>query len=205
MRHKGWYLPHALIYYYCDAPACRVDARLCRRLTPPPARRAAALPARHRDEVAAVFPRAELAGILVMPTCQRATVDLVRVGDEIEQEKDRLLERFLAFARAATDHLAAAGHWAEFIDPCSGLPMRDRSAAAGVYDEVGGLAALRGFATANAGCCKVVLHPRWGAAVYPATLFARAPAEAVVAAVVAAEAALAGTHGDGGGAGGDAA
>ncbi|RYG46472.1 hypothetical protein EON67_09515 [archaeon] len=26
-----------------------------------------------------------------------------------------------------------------------------------------------------AGCCKVVLHPKWGASMYPATLFAIAP------------------------------
>jgi vitamin B12 transporter len=34
------------------------------------------------------------------------------------------------------------------------------------------------LATANAGCCKVALHPRWGSSVYPASLFTKAPAEA---------------------------
>lgn len=55
------------------------------------------------------------------------------------------------------------------------------------YSEVEGLSLLLGYKTANAGCCKVVLHPKWGTAVYPATLFARAPADAVAAAIAGAE------------------
>lgn len=30
---------------------------------------------------------------MIVPTCQRSTFDLVRVGESIENEKDRLLER----------------------------------------------------------------------------------------------------------------
>lgn len=59
------------------------------------------------------------------------------------------------------------------------------------YSEVEGLSVLLGFRTANAGCCKVVLHPKWGTSVYPATLFARAPREAVEAAIRGAEQQLA--------------
>lgn len=36
------------------------------------------------------------------------------------------------------------------------------------------------FSVMNAGCCKVLLHPLWGSAVYPATLFTTAPAARVV-------------------------
>lgn len=32
----------------------------------------------------------------------------------------------------------------------------------------------------NAGCCKVLLHPQWGSAVYPATLFTTAPSSRVL-------------------------
>lgn len=41
-------------------------------------------------------------------------------------------------------------------------------------------------------CCavQVVLHPRWGSAVYPASLFARAPLEAVQRAIQETEAEL---------------
>jgi hypothetical protein len=32
----------------------------------------------------------------------------------------------------------------------------------------------------NVGCCKVLLHPKWGAAVYPATIFTNAPSEVII-------------------------
>lgn len=34
-----------------------------------------------------------LAGLLIVLTCQRSDVDLVAVGDAVEAEKDRLLEK----------------------------------------------------------------------------------------------------------------
>ena len=49
---------------------------------------------------------------------------------------------------------------------------------AGVYGEVDALVTLLGYATANAGCCKVALHPRWGSAFYPASLLTKAPLDA---------------------------
>lgn len=44
-------------------------------------------------EVRSVFPDVDQAGLLVVPTCQRADYDLVRTGEKIDTEKDRLLER----------------------------------------------------------------------------------------------------------------
>jgi hypothetical protein len=43
--------------------------------------------------VAALFPGTPLDGMLVIPTCQHAAVDLVQMGERVETEKDRLLER----------------------------------------------------------------------------------------------------------------
>eukprot|EP00887_Chlorella_sp_A99_P003154 scaffold9.g3154.t1 len=136
----------------------------------------------HRDVVAAVFPGESPDGMLVVPTCQQASVDLVGRGEQVETEKDRLLERVRAYVCA---RLAAAGHWADYIDPCSGLPMVHRETGS-MYGEVDALATLLGYHCQNAGCCKVVLHPRWGSAVYPATLFAKAPAAEVAATLAAA-------------------
>ena len=62
---------------------------------------------------------------------------------------------------------------------------------AGVYSEVDALVTLLGYPTANAGCCKVVLHPRWGSAVYPASLLTQAPLEAAAAALAHAAAVVA--------------
>ena len=88
---------------------------------------------------------------------------------------------------------------ADFIDPCSGLPMltlncnkvrlpmclycvaRKRMCirltllVAQCYSEVDGMECCLGYKAYNAGFCKVLTHPSWGSAVYPATIFAHAP------------------------------
>lgn len=60
---------------------------------------------------------------LAIPTNQHAREDLVATGEKIEREKDRLLNVFIQFARNLCEKIRAAGFWADFIDPCSGLPM----------------------------------------------------------------------------------
>ena len=61
----------------------------------------------------------------------------MRVGPDIEAEKDALLEAFFLFARAVCGVLAARGAWADYIDPCSGLAMVHKESSA-VYNEASG-------------------------------------------------------------------
>eukprot|EP00878_Enallax_costatus_P008273 GHUV01008649.1.p1 GENE.GHUV01008649.1~~GHUV01008649.1.p1 ORF type:complete len:175 (+),score=26.50 GHUV01008649.1:208-732(+) len=144
------------------------------------------LPASMAREIQHVFPDLNLADMLIVPTCQQADYDLVRTGEKIDVEKDRLLERFMAWSQCICSKLQAQGYWCDYIDPCSGLPMIQQGTN-NVYPEVEGLSVLLGFKTQNAGCCKIVLHPRWGSAVYPATLFTKAPLEQLIAAIKEAE------------------
>lgn len=51
------------------------------------------------------------------------------------------------------------------------------------YSEVAGFEHLLRYKTQNAGCCKILLHPRWGSSCYPATIFTTAPLPALVAAM----------------------
>jgi hypothetical protein len=44
-------------------------------------------------EVGSIFPGESTEGMLIVPTCQRSDLDLVKMGDVVEGEKDRLLER----------------------------------------------------------------------------------------------------------------
>ena len=119
-------------------------------------------------------------GLLVIATMQRAGMDLVAVGDDVEQEKDRLLETFMAFAKGLCERLVAKGHFADYVDPCSGLPMLTKDANK-VFSEVDSAQQLLGYAVMNCGCCKVLLHPSWGSAVYPASIFTNAPTEEIEA------------------------
>eukprot|EP00232_Nephroselmis_pyriformis_P012742 CAMPEP_0182899376 /NCGR_PEP_ID=MMETSP0034_2-20130328/28042_1 /TAXON_ID=156128 /ORGANISM="Nephroselmis pyriformis, Strain CCMP717" /LENGTH=170 /DNA_ID=CAMNT_0025033403 /DNA_START=29 /DNA_END=541 /DNA_ORIENTATION=+ len=144
------------------------------------------VPRKHMDEMKTMFKGDDLTGMLIVPTCQKSALDVVRVGDEIEEEKDRLLERFVEWAKGVTDKLIEQGHWADYIDPCSGLAMVNRENRS-VYGEVNALEVLLGYKTSNAGCCKVVLHPQWGSSVYPATMFTKAPLADLQAAIKAVE------------------
>lgn len=121
---------------------------------------------------------------LAIPTCQQAREDLVAVGDHIEQEKDRLLNAYMNFARSFCERVLGqqgrgnagekAPYWADYIDPCSGLPMLTLNCNK-VYSEVDGMECCLGYKSYNAGFCKILTHPKWGSAVYPATIFVYAP------------------------------
>ena len=47
----------------------------------------------YMNELKFVFPSVELDNVIVIPTMQCSQEDLVRIGDAVENEKDRLLER----------------------------------------------------------------------------------------------------------------
>lgn len=49
-----------------------------------------------------------------------------------------------------------------------------------VFSEVQCAELLLGYQVMNAGCCKIILHPQWNSAVYPATIFTNAPSELVL-------------------------
>jgi len=134
-------------------------------------------------------PSADEAPLYLVPTAQRAALDLVEWGAAAAAEKDLLLERFFAWADAVAAALRARGFWVDAVDPCSGL-ARATPHSHTPYPEVDAFETLLRWRTSDAAGCKVLLHPTWGAAVYPATLFARAPLDALVAALEAAAAAV---------------
>ncbi len=111
----------------------------------------------------------------------------------------------MGFASNLHDMLVEKGHLCDFIDPCSGLPLR--SYGNNIYDEVQSMQVscvvlyphslasekdicqhlpnffskmLLQYPTMDAGCCKVLLHPRWGPNVYPASIFTNAPTDVVI-------------------------
>ena len=46
-----------------------------------------------------------------------------------------------------------------------------------IYPDVHGIQHLLNYDLLNAGCCSILSHPKWGTAVYPATLFVKAPVQ----------------------------
>ena len=52
-----------------------------------------ACPPKIHAEVSSVLPGVDLSKILIVPTCQRSAMDLVKVGEDVDIEKDKLLEQ----------------------------------------------------------------------------------------------------------------
>ena len=133
----------------------------------------------YQRELQFIFPGIDLTNAVAITTFQQTVVDLVVSGGDQDVEKDRCLEAFFAFAKQVCDELRSHGHFADYIDPCSGLAMITKDANK-VFSEVDSAQQLLGYSVMNAGCCKVLLHPSWGSAVYPATIFTNATTEEVV-------------------------
>lgn len=128
--------------------------------------------------------------VFAIPTNQRALHDLVKVGEEIEDEKDRLLNTFLNFSQMLHRIMQSPTHtneqqqvqqyWCDYIDPCSGLPMVTTSQSNKVYSEVDGMTCCLQYKCYNAGYCKILIHPEYGSSVYPATIFTYAPRSYII-------------------------
>ena len=157
--------------------------------------------------------------LLIVPTAQQSMIDLCEWGAGAAAEKDLLLERFAAWADVVCADLTSRGYWADSVDPCSGLARLTKHSHT-PYPEVDAFETLLRWRTSNANGCKVrrrrsqiylkalntphtyttvqspllsfqlLLHPRWGSAVYPATLCACAPLDILLSALASAAASV---------------
>ena len=134
---------------------------------------------RNLSHIIEALPSTEDCEYLVLATNQKAREDLVATGPHIEAEKDRLLNVFVEFSRHLCEKIHQRGYWSDFIDPCSGLPMLTPHCNK-VYSEVDGMECCLGYKAHNAGFCKILTHPSWGSAVYPASVFCFAPRSVVL-------------------------
>jgi len=114
--------------------------------------------------------------ILIVTTFQRATLDLVGMGERVEQEKTRLLASFNEWCNALNymKKLQYSKFWLDFIDPCSGLPTLG-TAGSMTYSEVDGAQLLLSYKIQQVGNCSVIVHPIWQTCCYPASLFTNLP------------------------------
>ena len=114
--------------------------------------------------------------VLIIATCQNSSVELVNWGDKEAYEKDRLLETFVSCASEICKKIREKSYWANYCDPASGLPILDDNVNI-IYPEVESMEILLNYKTNPTGGCKILYHPRWGAAVYPASIFTDCPLE----------------------------
>ena len=95
------------------------------------------LPRTVAAEVAIILPTVQApTGLVAVLTAQKSLYELVEWGDEVAKEKDALLERFVAWASKLCQLLMGQGYFADYIDPCSGLPANTDGNK--IYGEVDG-------------------------------------------------------------------
>eukprot|EP01032_Pedospumella_encystans_P020913 gene20913-23746_t len=71
-----------------------------------------------------VFPNEDLKDVIVIHTMQHAATEMVSFGEDVENEKDRLTLTFYDVAQQVRKGITDLGpYWADYIDPCSGLPV----------------------------------------------------------------------------------
>jgi len=135
-----------------------------------------------KEQLAQIFAKKEILEnkeeMLIIPTFQRAKCELISYGDEIEEEKERLLLNFFTWAKNIVDKLRSLGYWADLTDPSSGNPIYNRTNFA--YYDLEGITRLLNYPQIQVGTCWIVSHPKWNFAAYPATWFTTAPLETVV-------------------------
>ncbi|KAJ1565714.1 hypothetical protein HK096_011372 [Nowakowskiella sp. JEL0078] len=118
--------------------------------------------------------------LLVIPTFQRSFYDLVGITDETNRERDALLENIYEVAHKFRSLLQEQNpeYWADLTDPASGYPLFSPRGLS-LYPDVDGAQRLLKYQTELAGCCRIILHPKWGTRNYPATMFTTAPLNVV--------------------------
>jgi hypothetical protein len=122
----------------------------------------------HQSQLLPAWSRPIASVLIALQHCPTALWDRVEAS---EQAKDCLRAQFLAFGQG----LVAASHGPEelieIFDPRTGLPTRSPAGTLRLDDVAIAQTAL-GYPTVRRGGCLLLLHPRWGAQVYPSVIMA---------------------------------
>lgn len=125
-----------------------------------------------------------LSVIVVLQLCQFAFLEQT-VDTEIY--KNQLRQKFIEFGAQVVFQLRARGHLADMFDPCTGCSMTSLPGQLRLND-VKVVRASLGYCINYSGSCAMIVHPKWGRAVYPSILVSSAQpfvVEEIVATVVA--------------------
>jgi len=125
-----------------------------------------------QDNLEKMLPDWTLPTAWVIIILQKAQFSLSTRSNIVEQEKQRLRERFMRFGFEVAFALKEQGNLADLIDPRSGQPILSHPGVL-CHDDVKVVSALLGFETCS-GECTCICHPDWGDAVYPSVMLSSA-------------------------------
>ncbi|MGH0142113.1 UNVERIFIED_CONTAM: hypothetical protein FKN15_041287 [Acipenser sinensis] len=161
-----------------------------------------------KKDFASMFPEAPANSMTVVTVSQKTKADMTSWCEEVDEEREQLLEKFINGAKEICYALRTEGYWADFIDPSSGVAfingakeicyaLRTEGYWADFIDPSSGVAFFGsytnntlfetderychlGFRIEDLGCCKVIRHSLWGTHVFVGSLFTNAPTDSLV-------------------------
>lgn len=125
-----------------------------------------------QDNLEKMLPDWTLPRAWVVIILQKARFPLLTCSHIVEQEKQRLRERFMRFGVEVACDIKDKGELADLIDPRNGQPLFSHPGGL-CHDDVKVVSTLLGFNTAPGDCMRL-FHPQWGNAVYPSIILSSA-------------------------------
>ena len=135
-----------------------------------------------RREVSSLFPDRDVINkhLSVITLSQKTANDMSGWSNEVEKEREDLIDHFLSAAKELCGRLKSDGYWSDFIDPTSGKPYFGQYTNTTMF-ETDEKYRLLGFRIEDLGCCKVISHKEFGRNVFVGTIFTDAhPSNGVV-------------------------
>nr|XP_033802940.1 methylmalonic aciduria and homocystinuria type D protein, mitochondrial isoform X2 [Geotrypetes seraphini] len=128
-----------------------------------------------RKDFQSMFPELpSSSSLMILTITQKTQNDMTVWSEEVEHEREMLLEKFINGAKEICFALHANGYWADFIDPSSGMaffgPYTNNT-----FFETDERYRHLGFHIDDLGCCKVIRHKLWGTHVFVGSIFTSAP------------------------------
>lgn len=130
-----------------------------------------------RKEVQGLFPDRDLSTgpLSVLTLAQKTLNDMSMWSEDMEEEREKLCEHFVAAAKEICARLKAEGYWADFVCPTSGKPYYGPNTSTSMF-ETDEKYRLLGFRIEDLGCCKVISHRDFGRHVFVGSVFTNTPA-----------------------------
>ncbi|XP_051259340.1 metabolism of cobalamin associated Db [Dicentrarchus labrax] len=126
-----------------------------------------------------MFPEAPSSGMTVVTVTQKTQNDMMSWSADVEQEREKMLDKFVDGAKEICYSLQREGFWADFIDPSSGLAFFGSYTNNTLFETDDRYRHL-GFQIEDLGCCRVIQHSLWGTHVFVGTIFTNAPTSSLV-------------------------
>uniref|UniRef100_A0A3Q1M6Z9 Metabolism of cobalamin associated D n=2 Tax=Bos TaxID=9903 RepID=A0A3Q1M6Z9_BOVIN len=126
-----------------------------------------------RRDFESLFPEVATNKLMILTVTQKTKNDMTVWSEEVENEREVLLEKFISGAKEICYALRAEGYWADFIDPSSGLAFFGPYTNNTLFETDERYRHL-GFSVDDLGCCKVIRHSLWGTHVVVGSIFTNA-------------------------------